>query len=254
MKQKNRTAYPKLKIREIPLKLEREVFSAFLFNHRGGWGEYILRKHPKLGKAKNEREVGEYLSAFRLKNKKAIRGSVKIFEKRWKEIEEEFFALLPRVLGTEWPKNKTITVYVSANPISPRFLDDWSFSMHYKNSSSAGVREFFAHEILHFLYFKKWKEVFPEAKRKTFDYPHIEWTLSEILAPIILNNSPIKKLLKRRAGSYDEHEKIKIGRNNLVKHFENLYKKSLRENKPFGDFLKIAYKEILKRKNKLKQS
>lgn len=245
-------AYPKLKIREISLKFECEIFNAFLFHHSGRGGEYILRNHPKLKKAKNEKEVKEYLSAFRLKKKKAIKGSIKVFEKRWKEIEKEFFEMLPWVLETEWPKNKTITVYISVNPISPRFLDEWSFSMHYKNNSSAGVREFFAHEILHFLYFKKWKELFPNAKRKTFDYPYIEWNLSEILAPIILNNSPIKKLLKGRAGSYDEHKEIKIGKNNLVKHFENLYKKSLKENKPFGDFLKIAYKEILKYKDKLK--
>ena len=54
-----------------------------------------------------------------------------------------------------------------------------------------------AHEILHFLWFKKWKEVFPETGLKEYESPHLVWRLSEIMDPIILQCQPkIKELIK----------------------------------------------------------
>jgi len=108
------------------------------------------------------------------------------------------------------------------------------------------------HEILHFLYFKKWKEVFPKAERRTFDSPHLVWRLSEILDPIILNNYPkIQKLTKLKHQTYKEFQKAKIGNEKLVPHFEVLYRKHLQSKKPFEVFLKIAWKEAKKHHKKI---
>lgn len=243
--------YPKVKIRQIPLKLEFGMFNYFVFNPSSNFGRYFFIEHPDLKNVKSKKEVEKYIINFRRKNKKAIKDSMAVFEKKWQKIEKDFFKILPEVLETEWPKDQTITAYISINPISPRYLDKWSFSINYKtHSNTPRLREIFMHEIVHFLYFKKWREIFPKADRKTFDYPHIEWRLSEILAPIILNNSPCRSLLEKPAGSYDEHKKIKIGKKSLVEHFENLYNKSMKQEKSFEEFLKIAYKEILKYKTK----
>ncbi len=113
------------------------------------------------------------------------------------------------------------------------------------------MKETVAHEVLHFLYFKKWKEVFTDADEKTFDSPYLEWHLSEILAPVILRDKRIQSILKSGTGSYQEHLKIKIGSRNLIQHFEDLYKKSRKKKEPFAQFLQTAYKEAQKHKNKI---
>ncbi|PIR57975.1 MAG: hypothetical protein COU71_01125 [Parcubacteria group bacterium CG10_big_fil_rev_8_21_14_0_10_38_31] len=243
--------YPKVKIKQIPLKLELEVLNYFVFNANNNFGKYVFMEHPNLKNAKSKKEVEKYIIDLSRKNQKVIESSISVFRKKWQKVEKDFFNILPEIMGTEWPQGKIITAYVSINPISPRFLDKWAFSINYKKQSNTSrVKEIFMHEIVHFLYFKKWKEVFPKSKRRTFDYPYVEWRLSEILAPIILNYSPARKLIGKSADSYDEHEKIKIGNNSIVKHFEDLYKKSIKQQKSFDEFLQTAYKEILKYESK----
>lgn len=67
------------------------------------------------------------------------------------------------------------------------------------------------HEACHFLYFRKWKEVFPRANPKTFESPHLAWHLSELVAPIILNRPDVQRLLGQRAVFYPEHMRMKMG-------------------------------------------
>ncbi len=149
-------------------------------------------------------------------------------------------------MGTDWPKNrKTIKAFISINPICPRFLDNWTFSIFY-NRKENDAMEVIMHECCHFLYFKKWKEVFPRADKKTFEHPHIEWHLSEILAPVILNDFRIQKLLKKKASFYDEYRDLAINGKKFPEYFDLLYKKYSNENYTFSDFLEVAYSEIKK--------
>lgn len=88
--------------------------------------------------------------------------------------------------------------------------------------------EVIMHECCHFLYFEKWKQLFPNINSKKFESPYLEWHLSEILAPIILNDARIQKLLKRKADFYMEHKRIKIGNKTVPKYFNDLYKKLIK--------------------------
>ena len=63
--------------------------------------------------------------------------------------------------------------------------------------------------------------------------------------PLILNTPKIQKILKRKAPNYKEYEKFKIKGKSLIEYFEYLYE-DFDKNKDFGEFLKIAYKEIKK--------
>ncbi len=105
--------------------------------------------------------------------------------------------------------------------------------------------EVIMHESCHFLYFEKWKEIYPKTNNKKFEYPHIEWHLSEIIAPIILNDQRIKKLLKQKAVFYNEHEKIKIDNKTVPKYFTEIYN----QNKNFKNFLNKSYEVIKINKN-----
>lgn len=239
----------RVNFKNITIGDEIESLYDFIFDC-GNWNEYVFKKHPRLERAldfraKNERMsfIKEYASAYWLKNKKTIYKNKKTYEKNWRQIEKNVFAEMENIVGTKFPENKKITAYISINPICPRFLNKWTFTMFYKFSPKRS-KEVIMHECLHFLYFKKWQEMFPGAKKSTFDSPHIIWHLSELAAPIILNDPRMQKYLKLKAGFYGEHEKVKIKGKSAPEFFEKIYKKS--EN--FEDFIKTAYKAITKEK------
>ncbi len=132
---------------------------------------------------------------------------------------------------------------ISINPICPRFLNNWSFSIFYNYKKISHAVEVIVHESCHFLYFKKWKQLFPNVNNKKFEYPYLEWHLSEIITPIILNDFRIQQLLKQKATFYTEHKKIKIDNKTAPKYFTDMYKKIIRNNN-FEEFLKESYRSI----------
>jgi len=246
---------PRVKFIEIPIDLEINMIYWFLFEHEWGWGRVIIKRHPALKpiyKLKQEKErikfLKNYILDFRKKHRKKILFKMSKIQNGWSKIEKEFLITLGQVINTNWSeKRKEIKAMISINPIGPRFLDDWSFSLPFRYDDR-GAKHVIMHEICHFLYFKKWKELFPNSKRRTYDAPYIEWHLSELSAPIILNDKRIKVLLKRKATFYREHQRVKIKGISAPQYFSNLYANCLKKNKNFDYFIKEAYKIIKKNK------
>ena len=249
----------KVKFTDISLSKEVDWIHGFLFQNKWGWGKYIIRKHPEIKKVfsfKTESEqvefLREYIVKFRIENQKLIEKNKTVYQKEWQKVEKDFFTILSEIIQIDWPKNiKTIKAMVSLNPICPRFLKDWSFSIFYNYKKTSCAMEVIMHESCHFLYFEKWKKIYPKMDSKKFESPYLEWHLSEILAPIILNNPRIQKLLKRKADFYIEHKRIKIGSRTVPKYFNDLYKNS-NMDKNFAKFLKKSYKAIEKNKELFK--
>lgn len=242
---------PKVVFQSVPLRLEIDWMYGFLFYNKWGWEKRILKVHPNLQEIyKYSKEVERkkflknYISDFRVKNKTKIDEKVAFHQKNWQKIEDKYLTILSEIMETPWPKGrKRIKALVSINPICPRFVNDWSFFFNYSASLKSG-REVIMHEICHFLYFKKWKEVFPKTNKKKFDYPYLEWHLSELLAPVILGDPRIQKLLNRKPCFYKEHEAIKIGNKSAPNYFTGLYKKKILNNHSFELFLKESFKAM----------
>ncbi len=235
---------PKVKFTDFPLSKEIDWIYGFLFQDKWGWGKYIIKKHPEIKKVfyfKTEAEriefLRRYIVKFKIKNQKLIETKKTIYQKEWQKIERDFFVALAEILQIDWPKNrKTIRAMISINPICHRFLNGWSFSIFYNYKKISHAMEVIMHESCHFLYFEKWKKLYPKMDSKKFESPHIEWHLSEIIAPIILNDFRIQKLLKQRAVFYPAHEKIKIGDKTAPKHLSDLYKKIVGKEKTSMNF------------------
>lgn len=233
---------PKIEFKIAKLDYEQNIFNEFCFKKSGfwDWSSRIFLFHPKLKDIKGSKNRRDYIKDFYKKKGNYIKKRKEIIEKDWLKIHKQYIYVLEEILEIKWPNNKKITAYISICPICPRFLKTWSFSVFFKYNLDS-IRYIIAHEILHFLYFKKWKGVFPKSKVRTFDTPHIEWHLSEILAPVILNHAKIQKIIKYKSKGYKEHRDFRI---NLPEHFEHLYKESLKRKEPFSKFLKNSYKEI----------
>ncbi|PJC01552.1 MAG: hypothetical protein CO073_03330 [Candidatus Komeilibacteria bacterium CG_4_9_14_0_8_um_filter_36_9] len=244
---------PKVKFTDIPISKEVDWIHGFLFQNEWGWGKHIIKKHPKIKKVfsfKTEEEqvkfLRNYIIQFKKDNQKLIEKNKIKYQIEWQKIEKDFLITLSEIIQINWPKNKKIIkAMASINPICPRFLNDWSFSIFYNYKKMSHVMEVIMHESCHFLYFEKWKKLYPKVSNKKFESPHIEWHLSEIIAPIILNDQKIKKILKQKAVFYEEHEIIKINNKTAPEYFAELYNK----NKDFEQFLDKSYKAIKKNKN-----
>ena len=244
---------PKVKFTDISLSKEVDWVHGFLFQNKWGWGKYIIKKHPKLKKVfslKTEIEqvkfLKRYIVEFRKENQKLIEKNKTEYQKEWQKIEKDFFSILSEIIQIAWPKNKkVIKAMISVNPICPRFLNDWSFSVFYNYKKITHAMEVIMHESCHFLYFEKWKQLYPNMNNKKFEFPYIEWHLSEIIAPIILNDICIQKLLKQKAVFYPEYKKIKTGGRTAPRYFTDLYNKVIKNNN-FDKFLKESYQAIKK--------
>jgi len=252
----NSLYYPRVKFLKEPLSLEIEIFSFFLFQNSWGWEKDIFNVHPKLKEIynnknpeKREEFLKRYIQKFERKNRKEIEKRKKIYQKEWRKIEKDMFSLFSKIIETEWPKEKEfIRAMLSINPICPRFLEDWSFSVFY-NFSIEKAMEVIAHECCHFLYFKKIKEIYPKIDVNKFEAPAMEWHLSEIIALIILNDERVQKLLKKKADFYKEHQAIKINGGPLPEAFEEIYN----NRESFTDFIKKAENLINKHGRRIKK-
>ena len=244
---------PKVKFTHISLSREVDWIHGFLFQNEWGWGKYIIKKYPKIKKVFSFETEGEqvkflrnYTIQFKKDNQKLIEKNKIKYQKEWQKIEEDFLIILSEIMQINWPQNrKTIKAMISINPICPRFLNDWSFSIFYNYKKISHAMEVIMHESCHFLYFEKWKKLYPKVNNKKFESPYIEWHLSELVATIILNDQRIKKILKQKAIFYEEHKKIKINNKTAPEYFTELYNKS----KNFEQFLNKSYKAIKKNKN-----
>jgi len=258
---KNKINLPKVKFINIPVPLEINLIHGFLFGNSWGWGKYIIKKHPKIKeifsfKTKTEQVkfLREYIVKFRKENQKLINNNKAKYQKEWQKIENDFFITLSEIMQINWPKNrKNVEAMLSINPICPRFLDSWDFSIFYNYKKISRAIEVIMHESCHFLYFEKWKKLNPKMSSKKFESPHIEWHLSEIIAPIILNDNRIQKLLKQKASFYNEHKKVKINNKTALKYFTDLYNKTSKNNS-FEDFLKKSYQVIKKNKKNVEEN
>jgi len=242
---------PEVIFTEMPINSETNNIWQFLFRSGWGWNKYIFKKHPELEKIyrfKTEKDrtefLKQYIVKYRRENQRGITRKKDEFKQYWEKIEKQYLTILFEIIGIKWPqKRKIIVAMISINPICPRFLDSWSFSL-FCNSKIEWAMEVIMHEICHFLYFEKWKELFPKSRRRTWDRPYIEWHLSEIVAPIILNDKRIQKILKQKATFYREHQGVKIGSISAPKYFSKLYTNYVKKNKKFDDFIKEAYRII----------
>lgn len=242
---------PQVKFELAPLDMEADLFYSFAEDGGGRWADFLNRAYPELlpmiKNVKNKTEGIKKCTEFAYKlhefNKKEMQEGKERLQSEWSKVGSEFLKVLAEHFETAWPMNKPCVIgYVSVQPVFPRFLDTYSFCLGYKNISD--MIEVAAHEILHFLWFKKWQEVFPKTGLTEHESPHLVWRLSEILDPIILQCHPkISELIKPKKWGYSSFSKIRIGNLGMTEYFRNIYLSSFKSRITFEKFLIQAWGE-----------
>ena len=148
---------------------------------------------------------------------------VKRYNDIWNEYNDRYFSSLRKYLNIDWPSEKQIIVAkVGLIPVFPRYLDEFSFDLSFSLNKEKVV-EVTAHETLHFLWFDKWKQLYPNCDRKEYDSPHLTWKYSEMVTDPILNSKDINDVLKIEEKAYDSFYNIKDGNNNMMENLKSIY-------------------------------
>jgi len=106
------------------------------------------------------------------------------------EVLTQIANALSEAIKENWDGIDEIKIYAAACPVCPRFIDENAFFIGYQGDEKWAF-EVCAHEMAHFLYFKKLKKLI--GKQIDTEYPGYEWLLSEILVLPILNNPRVNK-------------------------------------------------------------
>lgn len=213
------------------------------------WSHVVYNRHPelkeKLADLTDQKKIYTacyaYAKWYRKEHAKDFKKALAQHRQKWEPIEKEFLQTLCEHFETKYPaKRKLIRGYVSMVPIYPRSIEGWYFNVSY--FVPGRVLEIACHEIVHFLYFKKWFEVFPDTKKEEVNSPHLVWRLSEILAPVFLNEHPtFKKYFDRKQNTYKEFQKIRIEGKQPMTVFSQLYRKHLKSKDPFEEYLQVCW-------------
>ena len=235
----------------VPIALEAELLHAFV---RPGarFGHLVQAEYPALVNvvraSTSDAEALAVCRGFaegeRADHAQAIADARDVFQARWDSVGNAFLRLLAEHMQTDWPIDKSvIRGYVSINPVAPRFLRTYSFMLSYRKTPDQAL-ETTAHEIVHFLWFKKWKEIFPEIDSREFESPHLVWRLSEIIDPVILHAHPeIRELIHPTHRGYRAVTKLMIGDVGAIEYFTQAYTRSVRAGDTFADTMRSLWEE-----------
>jgi len=231
---------PKLKIKVASLAREKEQFKIFLDT---GFAKFIHQMYPELKGVKGK-DLEAVVRRLHFERSNKVKARVKQVKQEWAQKGPKFMETISKMMGTEWFERE-ISCHVSVAEMNPRFLEYVEFMMFYDYPMEKTMEGIY-HELTHFIYFKKFGELFPKVEKKRYNVPYPEWLLSEIIAPIMLADPRLKDFVKIKPTEYKAFVNIKVGNVKIMDYFSRMYTDYMRKGKTFDDFLKDAYKVIQK--------
>ena len=224
---------PKIIFKEMSLEENIEHIKWMVFDNEGEFSisDATLQYFPDLRDTVNLSSKGEIYKEIENLVKecyeyslKQIKMDVIRYNQIWEKYNDSYFIELSKYLNVNWPKNKEIIeAKVGLIPVFPRYLDNFSFALSFSLNDEK-VIETAAHETLHFLWFEKWKEIYPKCSRKEYDSPYMPWKYSEMVTDPILNSDNIKSILNIEEKAYDNFYNIKDGESSMMENLKLIYK------------------------------
>lgn len=186
---------PKVKFRPMTLEENIENIKQAYFSE-GDVHNYTIKYYKELA------SIGDSLSDDKIvktiekavekkykENIDLIKEDVKRYNSIWNNYNDLYFEELSNYFKIDWPLIDTIDASVGLIAVFPRYLDSFAFSVGTKLNDSVLIRVV-AHETLHFMWFQKWRVIYPEISRNEYEAPYLSWQYSEMVTDTILNNKP----------------------------------------------------------------
>jgi len=234
-----------------------------------GGQKIIAKNHPdliiKLEKVSNLTEeekiklVEDFLRSYYTSNKDAYKTGFNKIQNAWAEVENQAIETLCRIMGYDSSNVPSAKAVVGSITIYPRDIKTCTFfTCYYQDVFDATTT--ILHEYTHFLYFDKWKTLFPQDLPDAYGGPGAIWQLSEILAGVINSDEQILNILPDADNQYFSFNgktycNIPMPETNYS--IQGYFKKLYLEHKnktTFEEFLEICREKILELDKCLKLS
>lgn len=213
---------------------------------------YTIEYYPELSNSSEEEIVSKVVSREYKKNYSQVQSEVKRYNEIWSKYNDDYFLALAEYLNISWPDNHSkIIAKVGLIPVFPRWLEDYSFALT-TNLSEEKVLETAVHETCHFLWFKKWSELYPNCPKREYDSPYIPWQYSEMVVDPILNDPKINNIFNNKfiEKAYDSFYELKYQNQYVMEVLKEIYNtKDTIENK-----IKKGYEYITKALEEIEKS
>lgn len=129
---------------------------------------------------------------------------------------------LEKIFRVKFKGVQEYTAEININTICPRYLNDCSFDVDFRCTKEQTLQTCI-HELIHFVWFELWKELYPDCDTSCFETPHTEWLLSEIAIDPIVYFSELKNFCNDRP-AYDYFYTTTLWEENLIEVFRRLYR------------------------------
>ncbi len=223
---------PKIVFRKMTLKenIELVQWAYYEDNSSCGIHEFVLEYFPALreltsatSKEEAYQKIEEVVTNDYESYSNRIEEEVERYNALWQSINDPYFAKISEYLNIEWPEDiDIIDARVGLTPTFPRYLDERAFAIT-TNMNEESVIRVSAHESLHFLWMEKFKQLFPNTKRREFDSPYYPWQYSEMVTDPILNSKEINSLLHVNEESYDCYYEMQYEGTSIIEGLRQIY-------------------------------
>ncbi|HPE14849.1 MAG TPA: hypothetical protein PLT65_03320 [Bacilli bacterium] len=241
---------PKIKFRPMALDENIDLVKWAYFESDGPLSihSYVIQLFPELdnlGKKLPEDKICMIIEQVVTKRYNdeldKIINDVNNYNAIWDNHNDDYFKSLLKSFNIDWPKEKIIiNAKVGIIPVFPRYLDSFSFAISIGVQEDK-VKEVAAHESLHFIWFEKWKQLYPETKREEFDSPYLVWQYSEMVTDAILNTQAINKTINVKERSYDSFYELMNDGKNVMEELNKIFL----TNTEIDEKIKTGYEYIL---------
>lgn len=219
--------HPKVKFK---IDYKKDIQTFFAFNNEADFDDgrnlewAIFSKYPEFKKYKkgnkldiSKKQISEFIDSIYQKNKKIINKNFNLYKKNWDKMEKDFFHLVDNLFNDyKWPRGKYIA-YSTIWGMYPRFLEDKTFQIPFKDKKKEDINVIIAHEMLHFMFYDYVYKKFPKYKSNKYNF--FVWNISEIFNIIVQNSFEWLKIFKVKSIPYPEHK-------NIIKKLEKIFYKN----------------------------
>lgn len=182
--------------------------------------------HKNISKKEISTKISAIITNYYTSNSQNIKEACKKYSAIWSKYNDIYFKKLANYLNINWPINiNEITCYVGMLPFFPRDIDNHSFYIN-PHLNEEKLTEVCAHETLHFLWFIKWKTLYPEIPKAEYESPYLAWQYSEMVTDPILNNTDFQAIFNFTEKSYPEFYKLQKNGKHVMEELKKIYNSS----------------------------
>lgn len=264
---------PKIKFKKMTLEQNINIIiDAFLNNREKTLDIHNLLMqyfpelcdiHKNISKEEISQKTKIIVTNYYTSNSQNIENACLEYTKTWNKYNDIYFKKLSNYLNINWPINiNEITCYVGMLPFFPRDIDNYTFYIN-PHLNEEKLTEVCAHETLHFLWFTKWKTLYPEIPKAEYESPYLAWQYSEMVTDPILNNTDFQAIFDFTEKSYHEFYKLQKNGKLVMEELKKIYSASTNiedkittgyeylKNLNFKEMEKfVTYNAIAKERNK----